>query len=78
MEAMLFALDKINADPALLPGLELGYGVRDTCNSETVGLDETLDLLITGSKLNIESCESAAAGNVSSTTVPTSGTELSV
>ena len=73
MEAMLFALDKINADPALLPGLELGYDVRDTCNSETVGLDETIDLIITGSELNLESCESAAAGNVSSTTVPTSG-----
>ena len=73
MEAMLFTLDKINADPTLLPGLELGYDVRDTCNSETVGLDETIDLIITGSELNIESCESAAAGNVSSRAVPTSG-----
>ena len=73
MEAMLFALDKINADPALLPGLELGYDVRDTCNSETVGLDETLDLLITGSEHKIESCESAASRNVSNLSVPTSG-----
>lgn len=61
MEAMLFAIDVINADPKLLPGIELGYDIRDTCNSETVGLDEAIDLIITGSSLNIESCESLAA-----------------
>ena len=60
MEAMLFAIDKINSDPSLLPQLSLGYDIRDTCNSENVGLDESIDLIITGSQLDIESCQSAA------------------
>ena len=76
MEAMLFALDLINADDTLLPGVELGYDIRDTCNSETVGLDEALDLIITGSNLNIESCETVTSIGVNGTrniSVPTSG-----
>ena len=78
MEAMLFALDKINSheDPELLPGLELGYDIRDTCNSETIGLDEAIDLIITGSNLNIESCESggtaAGTNGTINASVPTS------
>jgi metabotropic glutamate receptor 2/3/metabotropic glutamate receptor 6/7/8 len=59
MEAMLFAIDKVNSDPSLLKGLQIGYDIRDTCNSENIGLDETIDLIITGSQLNIESCQSA-------------------
>ena len=76
MEAMLFALDLINANDSLLPGVELGYDIRDTCNSETVGLDEAIDLIITGSSLNIESCESVTSIGVNGTrnvSVPTSG-----
>ena len=74
VEAMLFALDKINSheDPTLLPGLELGYDIRDTCNSETIGLDEALDLIITSSSLNIESCESGPPTGTN-TSIPTSG-----
>ena len=60
MEAMLFAIDKINSDPTLLKDLQIGYDIRDTCNSENIGLDETIDLIITGSQLDIESCQSAA------------------
>ena len=59
MEAMLFAIDKINSDPTLLRNLSLGYDIRDTCNSENIGLDESIDLIITGSQLDIESCQSA-------------------
>lgn len=58
MEAMLFAVDHINSDPNILSGIELGYDVRDTCNSENIGLDETIDLIITGSQLDIQSCQS--------------------
>ena len=74
MEAMLFALDKINNDSDILPDLDIGYDIRDTCDSETVGLDEAIDLIITGSNLNIESCESVPANTSNITTaVPTSG-----
>ena len=61
MEAMLFAIDKINSDSTLLKDLTIGYDIRDTCNSENIGLDETIDLIITGSQLDIESCQSAAS-----------------
>ena len=69
MEAMLFAIDKINADSSLLPGLQLGYDIRDTCNSETVGLDETIDLLVSGGKLALESCVDMAGNGTG--TAPT-------
>ena len=55
MEAMLYAIDRINADPELLPGVELGYDIRDTCFRETVGLDEAIDLILTDR--NFGSCE---------------------
>ena len=60
MEAMLYAIDRINNNASLLNGLSLGYDIRDTCNSENIGLDESIDLIITGSQLDIESCQSAA------------------
>ena len=59
MEAMLFAIDMVNNDTDVLPGLTLGYDIRDTCNSENIGLDETVDLVITSSQLDIVSCPSA-------------------
>ncbi|XP_067137488.1 uncharacterized protein [Centruroides vittatus] len=33
LEAILWTLDKINADSAFLPGIELGIAVMDTCSS---------------------------------------------
>ena len=68
MEAMLYALDLINSDSTLLPGVEIGYDIRDTCQSETVGLDEAVDLIMTG---RTESCEETAYA-----AVPTSGIQL--
>ena len=43
MEAMLYALDLINNNATLLPNVTLGYDIRDTCNSESVGLDESIE-----------------------------------
>ena len=65
MEAMLFALDTINADSQLLRGMKLGYDIRDTCYSENIGLDETLDLIISGEHLAVESCPTFRGGNAS-------------
>ena len=74
MEAMLYAIDKINNDTNLLPNFTLGYDIRDTCNSENIGLDEGIDLLVAGNQLDSESCGdtySSGLGNYS-TSVPTS------
>ena len=52
MEAMLYAVDVINNSTELLPGLKLGFDIRDTCSSETVGLEESLDILVSGGVLS--------------------------
>ena len=41
MEAMLYALDKINADPAILPGIKLGSVIADTCNRAEIAGQKT-------------------------------------
>ena len=45
LEAMLFALDRINNDMSLLPNLTIGYDVRDTCNDSLIGLDEATSMI---------------------------------
>ena len=45
LEAMLFALDRINNDMNLLPNLTIGYDVRETCNSTIYGLEEAIHIL---------------------------------
>ena len=32
MEAMLYAVDRINMDPNLLPDIRLGVNILDTCS----------------------------------------------
>ena len=67
MEAMLYAIDVINADESLLRGFTLGYDIRDTCTSENIGLDEAVDLLITKNNANTDNCYagSSTASNIS-------------
>ena len=60
LEAMLFAIDLINNDTELLPGLRLGYDIRDSCNTENVALDESIHLISSGDLLDVESCAGEA------------------
>jgi len=43
LEAMLFAVDHINANRSLLAGVRLGAHVLDTCSRETYALDQALE-----------------------------------
>ena len=45
VEAMLFAIDSINANETLLPNITLGFDIRDTCFIERIGLDEVIDVI---------------------------------
>lgn len=76
MEAMLYSIDIINNNTGLLPGLKLGYDIRDTCNSENLGLDEAIDLVVAGRQAQLESCtlSSSSSGSIneSATFLPTS------
>ncbi|KFQ38957.1 Metabotropic glutamate receptor 4, partial [Mesitornis unicolor] len=42
LEAMLFALDRINNDPDLLPNITLGARILDTCSRDTPALEQSL------------------------------------
>ena len=68
LEAMLFAIDRINNDKILLPNLTIGYDVRDTCSEETIGIDEALDMIVRSGSLTVDtdtSMECVRAGNLS-------------
>ncbi len=45
VEAMLFAMDKINADQTLLPGIQLGALILDTCNTPSYALNQSLEFV---------------------------------
>ncbi|XP_072038787.1 metabotropic glutamate receptor 3-like isoform X2 [Amphiura filiformis] len=53
-EAMLFAIDKINNDTKLLPGIILGADIRDTCSRDTYALEQSLEF-VRGSLTSIDS-----------------------
>ncbi|NXV98619.1 GRM7 protein, partial [Calonectris borealis] len=42
LEAMLYALDRVNGDPRVLPNLTLGARILDTCSRDTYALEQAL------------------------------------
>ena len=69
MEAMLYAIDDINNRTDILNGYTIGYDLRDTCSSQTVGVEEALDILVRGGVLrdieesSITECIDKVSGN---------------
>lgn len=47
-ESFLYALDLVNNDGELLSDITLGYDIRDTCVSENIALDETIEMIFPG------------------------------
>ncbi|XP_014206489.1 metabotropic glutamate receptor 7-like [Copidosoma floridanum] len=45
LEAMLYALDQINADRQLLPNMSLGALILDSCSSDTYALDQSMEFV---------------------------------
>lgn len=45
LEAMLFAVDRINSDPRLLPHVRLGAMILDTCSSDSYALNQSLEFV---------------------------------
>ncbi|KAH9505006.1 Metabotropic glutamate receptor 3 [Bulinus truncatus] len=45
LEAMLYAVNLINADQSLLPGLKIGLHVLDTCTDDTFALEQCMDFI---------------------------------
>ncbi|XP_034248278.1 metabotropic glutamate receptor 2-like [Thrips palmi] len=45
LEAMLYTLDRINADQTILPGIKLGAHILDDCDKDTHGLEMAVDFI---------------------------------
>ncbi|KAL0267828.1 UNVERIFIED_CONTAM: hypothetical protein PYX00_009981 [Menopon gallinae] len=45
LEAMLYAMDKINRDSTLLPNLTLGALILDSCSSDTYALEQSMEFV---------------------------------
>lgn len=45
LEAMLLALDEINSSDRILPGLQLGAHILDTCSKDTYALEQSLEFV---------------------------------
>lgn len=45
LEAMLLALDEINSSEHILPGLQLGAHILDSCSKDTYALEQSLDFV---------------------------------
>jgi hypothetical protein len=55
LEAMLFAIEQINNDKHLLPGIELGALLLDTCSDDNYALEQSLGFVL--SRLTSSSCK---------------------
>ena len=51
-EAMIYAIDEINANKNILPDIELGYAIYDTCNMIDVAHKSVLELIMDKSIAN--------------------------
>ena len=45
IEAMIFAIDRVNENPNLLPNVTLGYDIRDYCESNALAMQITYDFV---------------------------------
>lgn len=45
LEAMLYTLDRINADKILLPNITIGAHILDDCDKDTYGLEMAVDFI---------------------------------
>ena len=46
VESFLYAINEINQNAKLLPSVQLGYVVKDTCNEEELALRQALSFMV--------------------------------
>ena len=67
---MLYAIDKVNADPKILPNITLGARVYDTCQSKTIAADRAkgfIQMTLKSSKVQLAGVVGALSSGVSET-----------
>ncbi|XP_071957034.1 metabotropic glutamate receptor 3-like [Antedon mediterranea] len=52
VEALVYAVDKINKDLKMLPGIKLGFDIRDTCYYDAVALGESVNFVLDQEHVN--------------------------
>ena len=56
LEAMVYALQKINNDPEILPGIDVGAVILDTCSRDTYALEQAMEFVAsTTSRIDLAS-----------------------
>ena len=68
MESFLYAIDQINTNKTLLPGVRLGYDARDTCRDAQVAIQQTLDFISDTEYYNYGRDSVVVVGNNNNTT----------
>ena len=56
VDAFLYSLDLVNSNRNILPNITLGYDVRDSCLTESIALEESVDLVLLSNSENYLSC----------------------
>lgn len=65
LEAMVLAVDKVNNNTALLPGITLSFEIRDTCTQSNYALEQSLHFVSSRGVLGISGVVGAASSSVS-------------
>ncbi|CAB4063751.1 GRM8 [Lepeophtheirus salmonis] len=65
MEAMLYALDEINRDKILLPDIELGALILDTCSNPSTALEQSMQFVRSLMDEEINACQDGDEGELS-------------
>lgn len=66
LEAMLYAVAQVNKNATLLPNITLGANIHDTCDQDTIALEESLEFVTeTLTRRNPIKCQSPEGTNAS-------------
>uniref|UniRef100_A0A1A9WYC5 G-protein coupled receptors family 3 profile domain-containing protein n=1 Tax=Glossina brevipalpis TaxID=37001 RepID=A0A1A9WYC5_9MUSC len=63
LEAMLYAVDRINNDQSILPNITLGVHILDTCSRETYALNQSLQFVRASLNQNLDTSAFECSNN---------------
>ena len=76
MEQVIWTIEEINQNPDILPGVTLGYDIRDTCWTTQVALERTMDFI--KSKAGDDQCSTSQKNPPLAAILGAASSEISV